>query len=249
VHVHGLGVNPADGQVHVATHFGLWRLDGPSQAERVGDYFYDLMGFTVVDEDYFLASGHPLLTDDLPPLLGLVESSDAGQTWRSVSLLGEADFHALRVAHEAVWGWNSSDGALLASDDGRDWERRSTVSSLLDFVVDPDDPERLVAAVAAGLDDAGLQRSGDGGRTWDPVEGPALARLAWQTPDRLWGVAMDGTVWCSRDGGDTWNETGTVDGAPEAFADAGDRLLVAAGGAVAQSLDGGATWDRLHREH
>jgi hypothetical protein len=37
-HVHGLGLNPADGALYVATHRGLWRAaSGKSTAKRVGD--------------------------------------------------------------------------------------------------------------------------------------------------------------------------------------------------------------------
>jgi hypothetical protein len=36
-HVHGLGVNPADGSILVATHYGSFRLAGDAPAEGVGD--------------------------------------------------------------------------------------------------------------------------------------------------------------------------------------------------------------------
>jgi hypothetical protein len=71
--------------------------NGKKTAERVGDSYQDTMGFTVVGPNRFLGSGHPA-TDDLPPLLGLIESTDAGKTWEHVSLLGEADSHVLRSA-------------------------------------------------------------------------------------------------------------------------------------------------------
>jgi hypothetical protein len=249
VHVHGLGINPADGDVYVATHFGLWRLGEGDEAHRVGDYFYDFMGFTVLGADHFVASGHPLLTDDLPPLLGLVESSDAGQTWRSVSLLGAADFHALRARHGLVYGWNSTDTAFMVSADGRDWDTRSTKPGLLDFVVDPDDPDRVQATVAESFEEVYLVASDDGGRSWQEVDGPPLVRLAWSDPDRLWGVAGDGVVWHSPDRGSSWREAGAVDGGPEALLDAGDRLVLAAGGAILESTDDGATWQERHRDH
>jgi hypothetical protein len=47
-HVHGLGVDPADGVLYAATHFGLWRIPEQGQATRVADRYQDTMGFTVV---------------------------------------------------------------------------------------------------------------------------------------------------------------------------------------------------------
>jgi hypothetical protein len=109
VHVHGLGVNPADDALYLATHTGLYRLDRDSEvAERVGERHQDTMGFTVVGRNRFFGSGHPDLRDDLPSHLGLVESTDAGKTWEPVSLLGEADFHVLRIGGDRIYGYDAS---------------------------------------------------------------------------------------------------------------------------------------------
>lgn len=247
VHVHGVGESPGDGLVHVATHFGLWQLPPDGQAERIGDAGYDPMSFTVVGPGHFHASAHPTMLDDLPPLLGLIETTDGGRSRRSVSLLGEIDFHALRAAHDRVYGWDSSSGAFLVSADGVDWDRRST-APILDFVVDPKDPEGVLAAVSEFFDEARLVRSGDGGRSWEGLEGPGLARLAWESPERLWGTGIDGSVWRSDGGGEVWEEVGgSIGGRPEVFLDAGETLYAAAGGAILESTDGGATWDVGHR--
>jgi hypothetical protein len=59
-HVHGLGVNPKDGTLHIATHTGLFRApEGEPTATRVGGSQQDVMGFSVVRPDRFLGSGHP----------------------------------------------------------------------------------------------------------------------------------------------------------------------------------------------
>ncbi len=233
--------------MYAATHFGLWQLPEEGQAERVGDAAYDLMGFTVVGADHFRASGHPPLLDDLPPLLGLIETTDGGESWRSLSLLGDVDFHALRVAHDRVYGWNSSDGSIMVSEDGVEWDRRSTVP-IFDFVVDPDDADGVLASVSESFEDVRLVRSADGGRSWEDLDTPPIARLAWETSDRLWGVGSDGSVWRGEDGGQRWEQVGDpVGGRPEAFLDAGDSLYVAAGGAILESADGGTTWEVRHR--
>ena len=118
-HVHGVGGNPADGALVIATHTGLFRaMPGEQRAKRVGDLYQDTMGFTVVGPDRFLGSGHPDARADLPPLLGLIRSEDAGRTWTPVSLLGKADFHVLRAAARQVYGFDSTQARLLVSDDG-----------------------------------------------------------------------------------------------------------------------------------
>src|SRR5688572_22648573 len=94
VHVHGLGIDPADGVLYAATHHGVFRIPEDGEALRIADRYQDTMGFTVVGPHRFLASGHPSLADDhlrvegKPPLLGLIESTDAAKTWRPLSLLG-----------------------------------------------------------------------------------------------------------------------------------------------------------------
>jgi hypothetical protein len=59
IHVHGLGINPKDGALFVATHTGLFRAaEGERKATRVADRFQDTMGFTVVGTA-FSAPGTP----------------------------------------------------------------------------------------------------------------------------------------------------------------------------------------------
>jgi photosystem II stability/assembly factor-like uncharacterized protein len=240
VHVHGLGVNPADSALYIATHTGLFRMEeGSDRSERVGDRRQDTMGFTVLGPDHFLGSGHPDLRDDLPPLLGLIESSDGGRSWESISLLGEADFHALRATGSLVHGYDASgERLMLSGDGGRTWTTRRPPGPLADVVVDPDDPDHLVAAGQAGL-----LRSPDGGRTWSPLGAPP-GLLAWPTRDALYAVSFDGRALLSSDGGGSWSPTGRVAGEPAALTAADSRTLIVAlhDGGFANSSDGGRTW-------
>ena len=101
--MHGLGVNPSDDTLIVATHTGSFRLSADSgEPERIGDSYRDTMGFTVAGPDHFLGSGHPdvagLQAGD-PTRLGLTESTDGGLTWAIQSLGDEVDFHGLAFAH------------------------------------------------------------------------------------------------------------------------------------------------------
>lgn len=238
VHVHGLGVNPANGDVYAATHMGVFHITADGEATRIANRYQDTMGFTVVGSDHFLASGHPDLREDLPPLLGLLESRDAGRTWTKKSLLGESDFHVLRYAHKTIYGYDSTSSALMVSRDGVRWDTRSKVT-LGDFAVSPEDPNEIVATTPGGL-----ERSTDGGRTWKRIDGPLRpVFVAWDTKDRLLLLDVDGQLHVSPDAGSDWKAHGSAVGRPEALLANGDKVYAAAGGAIFVSDDAGRRWE------
>ena len=246
VHVHGLGVNPADNALFIATHTGLYRVDeGERKAERVGERYQDTMGFTIVGPNRFLGSGHPDLNEaqekNLPSHLGLIESTDKGESWESISLLGEADFHVLRFAGDRVYGYDASNDRLLVSSDrGRGWDELEKPGPIVDLAVDPADGRRIVVATAAGLEE-GLFESRDGGESWDRIS-EAVGLLAW--PDRLYLIAGGGQVFTSSDGGRQLEEQGEIGGEPAALVAEGPRELYVAlhDGTIKRSIDAGATW-------
>jgi hypothetical protein len=236
-HIHGLGVNPADRSLIVATHTGLFRA-GPAErrAERIGDRHQDTMGFTVVGRNEFLGSGHPDLRDDLPPLLGLIRSQDGGRSWQSISLLGEADFHVLRATGRRIYGFDATHGRLMVSGDGgRSWAERRPPAPLIDLAVDPDDADHVIAS-----GEAALFASRDGGRTWRPVDRDRAGLLAWT--DALHLVDGAGAVHRSRDGR-RWRRIGSAGGQPAALAvDGRDLYLALHDNRVKVSNDGGPRW-------
>ncbi len=239
-HVHGLGVNPADGEILIATHNGLWQVpQDTTEAERVGDSLDDFMGFTIVGPDSFLSSGHPGPDSDLPPLLGLQRSIDGGSTWQSVSLLGEADLHVLKASGERVYGVDSSTGAFLASADaGESWQPRNVPGQVVDLAIAPDDPLRLVAST-----DRGIYGSENGGDSWKLFARDRIGLLTWPSPGRLLMVDGSGQVAASTNGGKTFSGAGSIGSAPEAFSAGNGRILAAVdGGRVLVSDDGGRTW-------
>ncbi|MDQ3384500.1 MAG: exo-alpha-sialidase [Actinomycetota bacterium] len=247
-HVHGLGVNPANDELQVATHYGSFTIPADGSAERVGASYQDTMGFTVVGPDHFYGSGHPDVAGirkGQPGLLGLIESTDAGATWESVSLSGEVDFHGLVFDHDRVYGWDATSGRFMVSDETRTWETRSTID-LASFAVDPSDADHVVAASASGLVD-----SADGGRTWSIVDGPEVVTLSWDRAAGLWGVTADGSVHGSRNGSE-WEEVGSLPGPPQALLAAGDVLYAAAEEGdvtgIYRSDDGGRSWQLQYRD-
>lgn len=243
IHVHGLGVNPGDGALFVATHAGLYRLAAAGgEAVRVAGSRHDLMGFAVARPDRFLGSGHPDPRDDLPHELGLIESRDAGTSWQAVSLAGEADFHVLRSHAEGLYAYDAVGGRLLVSPDGGgSWSERTVPEPLYDLAVEPGDGRHLLAT-----GETGLHRSRDGGRTWR-LELAVTGLLAWPAPDALYLVDPAGRVALSTDAAGSFEPVGELGGPPAAFAAESVRELYAAvrEGPIVSSSDGGASWSVL----
>lgn len=240
-HVHGLAVDPADGELYAGTHYGVVRVSEDGELTRIADRVRDFMGFTVIGPKHYLASGHPGEGESGPSNLGLIESTDGGQTWTTLSLEGDADFHALDVAQGVIYGY--SGGRLLVSDDKTDWTDRGA-ASIADLAVDPAQPQRLLLTT-----EQGVALSEDGGQTVTLVPGaPLLQLVAWSSdPAVVVGVAPDGTVHGSTDGGRTWEERGQAGGAPEALGVDGDNVYVAVDGAIVSSTDGGSSFSDLYR--
>jgi hypothetical protein len=239
-HVHGLGVNPKDGSLYIATHTGLFRAaKGETKASRFGNSEQDVMGFSVLGPDRFLGSGHPAPLQGGPSNLGLIRSDDAGRSWDSVSLLGESDFHVLRSKGQMVYGFDASNARFMVSNDGgRGWEERDTPGPMLDLAIHPADPSRVIAST-----EQGLVTSPDAGRSWRTLRDGPLALLTWPQPDELYLVDGSGRVALSGGQGRSWKPVGSVGGQPAAFAsDEGDLYVALHDGPVKRSADGGRTW-------
>jgi photosystem II stability/assembly factor-like uncharacterized protein len=202
------------------------------------------MGFTVAGPDHFLASGHPGEGQDGPSSLGLIESTDGGRTWQSLSLAGEADFHGLEYRHGQVYGVNSMTGEFMVSADKLTWDTRSNLP-MADFTVSPNDPDVILATT-----EQGLARSDDGGRSFGLVRGaPLMLLVSWADDGTLVGVGPEGTVYVSTDGGEGWEERGVLDGSPEALAAVNEtEMYAAAGGAVLASTDGGRNFTARYQD-
>jgi len=208
-HVHGVGIDPGDGLLHLATHDGLFRYE-PTGPVRIGPV-NDLMGFTIAGPAHYYASGHPGTGSDLPDPAGLIESRDAGRTWKQLSLQGQSDFHALTASSGAVVGF---DGTLRTSSDGATWTSLSAPVQPFALTSSPD------GAVLLATSEDGPVRSGDAGQTWSAIPGaPLLLLVAWAsgTQGTVVGITPDGQVLISADTGLSWNERGRVEGAPQAL--------------------------------
>lgn len=243
-HIHALGMDPQDGTLYAAGHHGLFRVSGREKPEQVAGRTQDFMGFTVIGAGHFLGSGHPGPGDeDQPANLGLIESKDAGDTWRSLSLSGVTDFHAMEAKHGQVYGFDSQTSQILVSEDKKSWDKRSSLA-LADIAVAPDDAEEILATT-----EQGIQRSTDAGRGFSPTAGsPTLIFIDWVASDRLVGIDQNSAIHVSEDRGASWVRKGSVDGQPQAVLAHGDAdVYVATNKAIYRSRDGGRTFVTLQQ--
>jgi hypothetical protein len=246
IHVHGLGRNPADGALFIATHTGLFRLGASDRsADRVAGLYQDTMGFTVVGPDHFLGSGHPGSIEDDPPFLGLIESRNAGSSWRPISLRGNVDFHVLEAQGKTVYGfgsdWETREARFMRSDDrGRTWTRLSPPEELLGLAIDPMDPR---VSVALGEQRGWVSR--DSGASWRPLPVPG-GIVTWSREQGLIAVDLEGVIRVASEPTGDWSEVGRLPGTPAAVEAAGEELLAATHETrVLSSSDGGKTWQDL----
>lgn len=239
-HIHKL--MPSDGQsLLVGSHNGLFSVDLESGDVEgpVGEHVIDLMGLTRTD-DGLLASGHPGASGPQHlqgPNLGLIQSSDAGETWEAVSLEGVGDLHALTYDSAAGTVVGAHAGQILISDDmGASWREGAAA-----------DPYDLLATSDGLLmtSFAGLGISTDAGESFRPVEGaPSLVLLAG-AEDTVVGVDLDGTLWRSEPGMQ-WTAQGTTPEQIHALTLLpGGDVIVATESGLQRTSDLGQSWRPL----
>lgn len=239
-HIHGLGLDPSDQRLYVATHEGVYTPDAKGRPALVGDSRDDFMGFTVAGAKTFFASGHPTAGHDGPGNKGLIKSTDAGKHWKALSLAGESDFHALEYVHNTVYGYDATNGLVRTSRDGITWKDGAKLAAL-DIAVSPRDPGLVLATTAEGV-----SRSTDGSKTFTAGEQPVTAFLSWPAEDALYGIGTTGELRLSGDGGSTWTTLATVPGGqPQALTAVGTKhVLAATQTGVYESKDGGRTFTK-----
>lgn len=238
-HIHDLGTDPETGELYAAAHHGVFTFSTAGTPQRVADRWQDTMAFTVIGPGHLLASGHPDLREDGPIHLGLIESTDAADTWQSLSLAGEADFHALDAADRRIYGYDSLTRALLTSLDGQTWETVAEPTEATDLAVDPGDSDQVLMTRPDGT----VHRYQRNGANSVLGSAPPLRFLDWADLDTLVGLGPDATVYTSTDRGASWVRTGGVPGDPEALVAEDETWHVATSTGIYRSIDAGATWD------
>ena len=201
-HVHA--AVPVDGGLLVGTHTGVVRVDVVSGAVTpVGTSRDDFMGLAGSSE-LLVASGHPGEGSTLPDPVGLLRSTDAAETWSTVSLTGEIDFHALAVDGDRIAGSATTGDVLYSEDAGATWtaiaQMEATSLAWFDgrlWIADGSSLSSWAPGAAAPVDAGG---------------GAAVLTAAVSDSSRLWALLADGALVTSTDGV-SWEEAGGVSSA------------------------------------
>lgn len=207
-HIHAITIEESTQRVLLATHNGLFDAT-ETGAQKIGPTI-DLMGFAAASDGTFYASGHPGPGTDLPNPLGLMKSTDSGESWTPLSLQGSSDFHALTVTSDLIIGY---DGNLRSTLDGTKWLEAGPMAPTPYALVGS--PENTVVLATT---EEGVWRSIDSGRTWSaPDGGPRLLTAAFADLMTVIGVTPEGSVYLSADAGLSWNAAGAEVGPPAAM--------------------------------
>ncbi|MBY7123917.1 F510_1955 family glycosylhydrolase [Bacillus sp. FSL M8-0063] len=170
-HIHGIGYAGNMPGVSIATHSGIKVYQNGKWLETKTE-LHDYMGFQATKNGFF-ASGHPEPGANLKNPLGLMKSSDGGNTLEKLAFYGESDFHNLAVGYntEAIYLYNErpnsklQQGFYFSTNNGQDWKNsklKGLSSTIHSFSVHPD--QSSVVAVSAK---DGVYLSTDYGNTFE----------------------------------------------------------------------------------
>jgi photosystem II stability/assembly factor-like uncharacterized protein len=249
--INSVAVDPGDGTIMVGSGPALYRIKpGGKEAEKLTGA---LDGGTVSGNlvvrfkgpNDLIASGHPQ-EGSLPENLGLIHSSDHGETWERVQG-PEADYHELEIAGKQIIGVNAeSPDIQVSGDGGANWETRTPPAAPIDVVVNPSDANQWAVST-----EQGTFVSSNAGQSWRPRDTTFGARLVWPRKDALYSVDRNGKVRVSPDGGRRWEDRGDVGGLPSevAVGRQGEVLAAVVGGKIRRTKDGGRTWSTVATLH
>lgn len=173
-HLHGMGYSADGERLYIAAHNGLRVFVGNEWL--VPDVpAHDYMGYSPTDNGFY-SSGHPQPNTGLVNPLGLVRSTDEGQTIGTLGFDGESDFHVMATGYRshAVYVFNTSPnsgmgiGLYRTGDEGKTWAPsafRGVTGDIIQLAVHPDTVNTVAIATSNGV-----FLSADGGDTFTALE-------------------------------------------------------------------------------
>jgi photosystem II stability/assembly factor-like uncharacterized protein len=178
---------------------------------------------------------------------GVYKSLDAGKTWKSMGLQKTRHIHRIIIhptnpdvvyvgAIGSPWGEHQERGVYKTTDGGKTWKQilfTNQKSGIADMVMDPSNPNKIIATMwehkrdpwffKSGGDGSGLYITHDGGENWKKITekegfpkgelgriGVAIAR---SNPDIVYALveAKKNALYRSEDGGFKWTKVNDKD--------------------------------------
>lgn len=220
---------------------------------------------------------------------GIYKSLDGGRTWKLMGLEKTINIHRIIVHKDnpdvvyvgalgSIWGDNPERGVYRTTDGGKNWElilKANASTGVADMVVDPSNPNKLIAALwefgrkpwtfNSGGKGSGLFITYDGGDTWtektdkDGLPKGPLGRIglafAASKPNIVYALveAKENALYKSTDGGNSWSKVTADEGIgnrpfyySDIFVDPqNENRLYSLFSLVNMSEDGGRSWRTL----
>ncbi len=219
---------------------------------------------------------------------GIFKSLDGGKTWKDMGLKATKNIHRIIIHRDnpdivfvgamgSVWGPNEERGVFRTKDGGKTWEKilyNNDETGIGDMVVDPTNPNKIVAAMweygrkpwtfNSGGPGSGLYVTYDGGDTWtkrtdeDGLPKGDLGRIglaiAASKPNIIYALveAKENALYKSVDGGEKWSKVSdkNIGNRPFYYADIyvdpkNENRIYNLYSVVSRSEDGGKTFETL----
>ena len=218
---------------------------------------------------------------------GIYKSIDGGKNWMMMGLKDSKTIHRIIIHRDdpntvfagvqgSAWGPNEQRGVFKTTDGGKTWRKvlyHNDETGVADLVVDPNNPNKLIASMwefgrkpwtfNSGGPGSGIYISHDGGETWkkrtekDGLPKGELGRIglaiAPSAPNIVYALveAKKNALYKSTDGGFTWkkqSEDNRIGNRPfyyfDIFVDPiNENRVYSLHSTITKSEDGGKTWE------
>lgn len=217
---------------------------------------------------------------------GIYKSIDGGKTWKNMGLKASKAIHRIIInpynsdivyvaGIGSSFGPNEERGVFKTTDGGKTWKKSLYINSetgCADLVVDPSNPNKLIAAMweygrkpwtfTSGGKGSGLYVTYDSGENWTKLTdkeglpkgdlGRCGLAICRSKPNVVYAIveAKDNAIYRSDDGGAKWRKVGENGDRPFYYAEIAcdpknENRLYNIFSRVHKSEDGGKTWTEL----